>query len=105
VHRVRPEESGFPNPHLAGDWTRNGVAVGTVDGSVMSGLKAARSISGAPTYIVGADDLERGSALQPARVDESAARPARPRRRLSLIAIVRQVARFAGARQQSRITF
>ena len=63
-HRLRPDESGYRNLFIAGDWTRNGVEVGTVEGAVISGLKAARAISGSPEFIVGGDDFERGSVFQ-----------------------------------------
>jgi hypothetical protein len=59
--RLRPDESGFRDLYLAGDWTRNGVEAGTVEGAVISGLKAARSISGHPERIVGGDDFDRGA--------------------------------------------
>lgn len=59
-HRLRPDESGYRNLFLAGDWTRNGVEVGTIEGAVMSGYKAAQALSGWPEHILGANDIERG---------------------------------------------
>jgi uncharacterized protein with NAD-binding domain and iron-sulfur cluster len=54
-HRLRSDESGFDNLYLAGDWTFTGMNLGCVEGAVMSGLRAARAISGAPIPIVGED--------------------------------------------------
>jgi uncharacterized protein with NAD-binding domain and iron-sulfur cluster len=36
---------------LAGDWVRNGVGIGSVEGAVVSGLQASRAISGYPAKI------------------------------------------------------
>ena len=47
-HRLRPDESGFANLVLAGDYTRNGWNVGCVEAVVMSGMLAAQAISGYP---------------------------------------------------------
>ena len=58
--RLRPDESGYANLFLAGDWTRNGAEVGCLEGAVMSGLQAARSICGSPDTIPGLRDLEFG---------------------------------------------
>lgn len=50
--RLRPEagqaegRSGFDNLYLAGDWTRNGLNAGFVESAVVSGMQAARAISG-----------------------------------------------------------
>jgi hypothetical protein len=63
-YRLAPDESGYRNLFLAGDWTRNGVEVGTVEGAVVSGLKAARAITGADVPIVGGEDFERGTLFQ-----------------------------------------
>ncbi len=46
--RLRPEESGFENLWLAGDWTWSNFNCGCVEGAVVSGLLAAHGISGAP---------------------------------------------------------
>jgi uncharacterized protein with NAD-binding domain and iron-sulfur cluster len=59
-HRLRPDESGFRNLFLAGDWTRNGVEVGTIEGAVVSGYKAAKTLSGWPQTIIGENDIECG---------------------------------------------
>jgi uncharacterized protein with NAD-binding domain and iron-sulfur cluster len=55
LNRVRlvTNETRFGNLLLAGDWTLNGLNAGTVEGSVMSGLQAAREICGRPKTIYG----------------------------------------------------
>jgi uncharacterized protein with NAD-binding domain and iron-sulfur cluster len=58
--RLRPDESGFANMYLAGEWTRNGFEVGCVEGAVLSGLLAARAVSGDTWKVVGEDDLGFG---------------------------------------------
>ena len=50
---LRADASGFENLVLAGDWVRNGMNVGCVEGAVMGGMQAARAISGWPETIVG----------------------------------------------------
>jgi uncharacterized protein with NAD-binding domain and iron-sulfur cluster len=50
-YRLRADESGVHNLLLAGDWTRNGVDVGAVETTVMSGMLAAQAISGSPAHI------------------------------------------------------
>jgi uncharacterized protein with NAD-binding domain and iron-sulfur cluster len=62
-HRMRPDESGFRNLYLAGEWTRNGFEVGCVEGAVMSGLCAAAALARRetpPIPIVGHEDLTFG---------------------------------------------
>ncbi len=41
---------------LAGDWTRNGLNTGCIEATTMSGLQAARAISGYPTEVPGETD-------------------------------------------------
>jgi uncharacterized protein with NAD-binding domain and iron-sulfur cluster len=60
-YRLRADESQFSNLFLAGDWTRNGIEVGSLEGAVISGLKAARAIAGDGVEIVGGDDFDRGT--------------------------------------------
>jgi hypothetical protein len=43
-HRLAPDESGFENLFLAGDWTKNDVNGGSVEGAVSSGIAAAEAI-------------------------------------------------------------
>jgi len=49
--RMRPDQSGFDNLFLAGDWTRNGLNVGAMESAVMSGMQASRAICGHPARI------------------------------------------------------
>jgi uncharacterized protein with NAD-binding domain and iron-sulfur cluster len=44
--RLLPDDSGFANLYLAGDWTANGFDVGCVEAAVMSGRLAARAVLG-----------------------------------------------------------
>lgn len=44
--RLRPDESGYDNLVLAGDWTDCGMNAGCIEAAVMSGLQAANAISG-----------------------------------------------------------
>ncbi|MCW3099569.1 MAG: dependent oxidoreductase [Chthonomonadaceae bacterium] len=37
-YRMRPDESGYANLYLAGDWTHNGLNIGCVEATAMSGL-------------------------------------------------------------------
>jgi uncharacterized protein with NAD-binding domain and iron-sulfur cluster len=50
-YRLAADESGLANLFLAGDWTRNGMDIGAVEATVMSGMLAARAISGSPAKI------------------------------------------------------
>ena len=43
-HRLAPGDSGFDNLVLAGDWTRNAVNGGSVEGAVSSGVAAADAL-------------------------------------------------------------
>lgn len=56
-HRLRAGESGFANLVLAGDWTRNGLNVGCIEATVISGLQASRAICGEPATIPGEHDV------------------------------------------------
>jgi uncharacterized protein with NAD-binding domain and iron-sulfur cluster len=59
-YRLRPDaaaDGGAPaNLWLAGDWTRNPINLGCVEATVMSGLAAARGLSGSDIEIVGERD-------------------------------------------------
>ena len=47
-HRLKQGESGFQNLVIAGDWTNNGLNVGCVEATVMSGMLASNAICGYP---------------------------------------------------------
>jgi len=62
VHRLREDAlvvaarstdrgPGISNLYLAGDWTLNGINGGCVEAATMSGMRAARSICGTPSFI------------------------------------------------------
>lgn len=52
-YRIRPDDTGYDNLVCAGDWTRNGLNYGCVEGATMSGMAAARRICGYPQVIFG----------------------------------------------------
>ncbi|MBU3029102.1 NAD(P)-binding protein [Paracoccus marinaquae] len=56
-YRLPPDGSGFDNLYLAGDWTRCGINAGCVEAATISGLAAARGLTGAEIEIVGEGDL------------------------------------------------
>jgi hypothetical protein len=45
-YRLRPDESGFENLVLAGDWTDNGINAGCIEAATISGLQAANAALG-----------------------------------------------------------
>jgi hypothetical protein len=47
-YRLRPDESGYDNLFLAGDWTDCGMNAGCIESAVMSGLQAANAVRGRP---------------------------------------------------------
>jgi uncharacterized protein with NAD-binding domain and iron-sulfur cluster len=49
--RLRTDGSGFPNLILAGDWIDNGINIGCIEGTAISGRQAARAISGRQMFI------------------------------------------------------
>lgn len=51
--RLGPDESEFANLVLAGEATRQGFNASCIEGAVMSGMAAARAISGEPQTIIG----------------------------------------------------
>ena len=51
--RLKSEESGFSNLALAGCYLRTGLNTTCVEGAVISGMQAARAISGSPRDILG----------------------------------------------------
>ena len=46
TYRLRPDESGYDNLVLAGDWTDSGINAGCIESAVMSGLQAANVLLG-----------------------------------------------------------
>ena len=56
-HRISPLNRSVENMTVAGDWTACGLDVGCVEAAVMSGMLAARAISGKPDFekIIGYD--------------------------------------------------
>jgi uncharacterized protein with NAD-binding domain and iron-sulfur cluster len=59
--RLGPDESGFANLVLAGDWTKNGVNTACVEAAVMSGMAASRALCGSPQVIVGEKFFRNGN--------------------------------------------
>ena len=53
--RLRAGESGFVNLAIAGAWTKTGVDASCVEAAVMSGMQAARHITGEDLEVVGED--------------------------------------------------
>lgn len=43
-HRLAPDQSGYDNLFLAGDWTRSKLNLGCAEGATMSGLEAGRAV-------------------------------------------------------------
>ena len=56
-YRLPPDESGFQNLFLAGDWTRCGINAGCVEAATISGLVGARGLTGYAFEVVGESDL------------------------------------------------
>lgn len=48
--RLRPDESGYDNLFLAGDWTDCGLNAGCIEAAVLSGLQAANAVRGRPRH-------------------------------------------------------
>ena len=44
AYRLRPDESGYDNLVLAGDWTDNGLNAGCIEAATISGLQAANAV-------------------------------------------------------------
>lgn len=49
-YRLRPDESGYDNLVLAGDWTDSGINAGCIEAAVVSGLQAANAVLGYGRY-------------------------------------------------------
>ncbi|MCG2626202.1 NAD(P)-binding protein [Bradyrhizobium sp. WYCCWR 13023] len=61
--RLAADASGFDNLYLAGTWIDTGFNTECIEAAVMSGMQAARAISGASIAIVGEDFLRFGDVL------------------------------------------
>jgi uncharacterized protein with NAD-binding domain and iron-sulfur cluster len=55
MDRLPSDDSGFENLVLAGDWTKNGLDGGCVEAAVVSGMQAARKLTGVDKEIIGED--------------------------------------------------
>lgn len=55
AYRMAADGTGYSNLRIAGDWTRNGFLIGSVEGAIMGGLFACRSICGSPARIPNAE--------------------------------------------------
>ena len=51
--RLQTDESGFNNLYITGDWIKNGINAGCVEGAVQAGLQTSRAICGQPKVIKG----------------------------------------------------
>ncbi|MBD2596763.1 NAD(P)-binding protein [Nostoc spongiaeforme FACHB-130] len=56
-YRLKCDQSGFDNLYLTGDWTNNGINIGSIEATVTSGMQASRAISGYPQKILGESDI------------------------------------------------
>lgn len=57
--RLTGKESGFDNLVLAGDWTRNGLYMGCIEGAAISGIQAASDLSGRSVPLLNDGSLYR----------------------------------------------
>jgi uncharacterized protein with NAD-binding domain and iron-sulfur cluster len=51
--RIRPDQTGFTNLTICGDWVDNGFYIGAAEGAVISGMLAFRAATGLPLPISG----------------------------------------------------
>jgi hypothetical protein len=51
--RIRPDNTGFYNLTICGDWVDNGFYIGAAEGAVISGMLAFRATTGQPLPIAG----------------------------------------------------
>jgi uncharacterized protein with NAD-binding domain and iron-sulfur cluster len=51
--RIRPDQTGFANLTICGDWVDNGFYIGAAEGAVISGMLAFRAATGQPLHISG----------------------------------------------------
>jgi uncharacterized protein with NAD-binding domain and iron-sulfur cluster len=57
IHRIKTDQTGYAALYITGDWIDNGFNAGCIEATVMSGLQAARAISGLPIVIPGEKDI------------------------------------------------
>jgi uncharacterized protein with NAD-binding domain and iron-sulfur cluster len=55
-YRIKTDGVGYNNLFITGDWIDNGFNAGCIEATVMSGLQAARALSGVDIYIPGEKD-------------------------------------------------
>ncbi len=55
--RLAPDASGFANLSVVGEWTNTGVNISSIEATVISGMRASRSLSGQPVRIPGEADV------------------------------------------------
>jgi hypothetical protein len=51
--RIRPDQTGFANLTICGDWVDNGFYIGAAEGAVISGMQAFRAATGRKVSIAG----------------------------------------------------
>lgn len=56
-YRVATDGTGFSNFFVTGDWIKNGINAGCVEGAVQAGLQTSRAICGFPKIIKGEKDF------------------------------------------------
>ncbi len=56
-HRIATDGAGFDNVYFTGDWIKNNLNAGCVEGATMSGLQTSRAICGWPKIIHGEKDF------------------------------------------------
>jgi len=56
-YRLKTDETGFTNLYITGDWIKNGMNAGCVEGAVQAGLITSRAICGHPKVIKGEHDI------------------------------------------------
>ncbi len=55
--RIDPGATGFSNLSVVGEWTDTGVNISSIEATVISGMRASRSLSGQPVRIPGEADV------------------------------------------------
>jgi uncharacterized protein with NAD-binding domain and iron-sulfur cluster len=55
--RLQPGATGFSNLSIAGEWTDTGVNISSIEGTVISGMRVSRALTGQPQRIPGESDV------------------------------------------------